>query len=106
MRAIPSWIFSKNKDVGDDVTKTFKSALPTNAGQIRAQPKSGSGSSFVGGDMETNAQYLRRRPHEAQARNQTVVKLQDELLKMLQGAPDQRPCPSDAFTPAEERTAE
>ena len=35
--------------------------------------------------METKPQYLRRRPHEAQARNQTVEKLQDELPKMLQG---------------------
>ena len=37
--------------------------------------------------METKAQYLRRRLHETQSRGQTVVKLQDELLKMLQGLP-------------------
>ena len=81
----PVWIYGQNKAVGDHVTKAFKSAFATNAAQIRSQFKSES--SFIEGASETKAEYLRRRLHEAQSSGQRVVKMQDELLKMMQGLP-------------------
>jgi actin beta/gamma 1 len=86
----PVWIYAKNKNVADDVTRAFKGAFATTAAQVRMRHQlqsSPSQSSLLGGASESKADYLRRRLHDVQSRSKLVVSLQDELLKMTQGLP-------------------